>query len=70
MTEEKCLTNTQGFKNYNKSEIDLLLWEMYKGWFLHNATDVDSDKMIDMLLFYGEIKNLLMNIPLPDTQSL
>ena len=48
------------FKNYNKNEIDSLLWDMYKGWFLHSATEIDSDKQIDMLLFYDEVKNLLL----------
>lgn len=59
------------FKNYNKDEIDSLLWDMYKGWFLHNVTELDSDKLIDMLLFYSEIKELLAEIPLvADTPSL
>ncbi|MFA4869717.1 MAG: hypothetical protein WC623_16040 [Pedobacter sp.] len=48
------------FKNYNKNEIDSLLWDMYKGWFLYSATEIDSDKQIDMLLFYDEVKNLLL----------
>lgn len=56
----RYLTNPQSlFENYNKEEIDTLLWDMYKGWFLHSAPDLDSDKLIDMLLFYDEIKNLL-----------
>lgn len=58
--ENKLTTPRELFKNYDKNEIDSLLWNMYKGWFLHNATEIDSDKQIDMLLFYEEIKNLLL----------
>ncbi|SMC47605.1 hypothetical protein SAMN04488524_0719 [Pedobacter africanus] len=60
MDDGKYLMNTKGlFENYGKDEMKALLWEMYKGWFLHNATEVDSDRMIDMLLFYDELKDLL-----------
>ncbi|MDR6784919.1 hypothetical protein ABIE26_003565 [Pedobacter africanus] len=60
MDDGKYLMNTKGLlENYGKDEMKALLWEMYKGWFLHNATEVDSDRMIDMLLFYDELKDLL-----------
>ncbi|MNL00851.1 hypothetical protein D3C87_1212980 [compost metagenome] len=60
MDDGKYLINTTGlFENYSNDEMKALLWEMYKGWFLHNATEVDSDRMIDMLLFYDELKDLL-----------
>lgn len=58
------------FENYNKDEMNSLLWDMYKGWFLHSVADLDSDKMVDMLLFYDEVKNLLKELPLPDTKNL
>lgn len=47
------------FENYSKSEIDDLLWEMYKGWFLHYATEIDTDKILDMMLFYDELRKLI-----------
>lgn len=60
MDDGKYLINTTGlFENYSNDEMKALLWDMYKGWFLHNATEVDSDRMIDMLLFYDELKDLL-----------
>lgn len=60
MDDGRYLINTKGlFENYDEEEMKALLWEMYKGWFLHNATEVDSDRMIDMLLFYDELKDLL-----------
>ena len=60
MDDGKYLINTTGlFGSYSNDEMKALLWEMYKGWFLHNATEVDSDRMIDMLLFYDELKDLL-----------
>nr|WP_121271436.1 hypothetical protein [Pedobacter schmidteae] len=58
------------FENYNMDEINSLLWDMYKGWFLHSVADLDSDKMVDMLLFYDEVKNLLKELPLPDPKNL
>jgi|GEM_PF-2372854 len=71
MDNGKHLINTRGlFESYNKDEIDSLLWDMYKGWFLHSATEVDSDRMIDMLLFYSEVKNLLKDLSLVETEPL
>lgn len=63
MDNVKQLVNTRGLlENYDKGEIDSLLWDMYKGWFLNRASEIDSDKMKDMLLFYGALKELLMNL--------
>jgi hypothetical protein len=68
MDDDKYLISVRGlFENYNKDEIRELLWDMYKGWFLHNATEVDSDRMIDMLLFYDELKNLISEVPNTET---
>lgn len=71
MDNDKYIVNTRSvFENYNKDEIGSLLWEMYKGWFLHSAPDLDSDKLIDMLLFYDEIRNLFNEVSIVDTQPL
>jgi len=59
---EEMTDRKEPFVNYGKSEIDDLLWEMYKGWFLHNATDIDTDKIIDMMLFYDELRGVISRI--------
>ncbi len=70
MDNDKYLINTKGiFENYSEEEMRALLWDMYKGWFLHNATEVDSDRMIDMLLFYDELKDLIAQINHPQITS-
>ncbi|ACU05280.1 hypothetical protein Phep_3083 [Pedobacter heparinus DSM 2366] len=70
MDDGKYLISTKGiFENYNNEEMRTLLWEMYKGWFLHNATEVDSDRMIDMLLFYDELRDLIAQITKNETIS-
>lgn len=57
------------FENYSKSEIDDLLWEMYKGWFLHYVTAIDTDKVLDMMLFYDELRGLISRINLEENKS-
>jgi len=56
------------FENYSKSEIDDLLWNMYKGWFLHHVTEIDTDKIIDMMLFYDELRGLISGINLNENK--
>lgn len=60
---EDVTDRKEPFANYSKSEIDELLWEMYKGWFLHYATEIDTDKIIDMMLFYDELRGVITKIP-------
>lgn len=64
---EDVADRKEPFANYSKSEIDELLWEMYKGWFLHYATDIDTDKIIDMMLFYDELRGLVSKTPPEET---
>jgi hypothetical protein len=63
MSKMEYLTERrEHFQNYDRAEMDDLLWEMYKGWFLHYATEVDTDKIIDMMLFYDELRDVIAKI--------
>ncbi len=53
----QALQNLQGFiDEYSLADIKDNLFELYKAWMLTNTNKVDGDEVMNMLLFYDQLR--------------